>query len=806
MRHWIIIFAVISLLAGCNSSSDNAVALTPGDNTQGGSTASAAARYDIANKCYTLQSVATKKFIVKNGSSYQASANNSSAAMNFYFKPTALGKYMLYAADQTLLALAGKDPSGVATGLGVSGFQLTSIDAPANQSNWQVNHGVIWVVKKDDNGFYFRSREHDPEGEHHMLAVNAGNGALTTADKKLDDNAAQRFTLVPAKQCTPFPEISTDTIGKTFKGNGVDQPVLGFADVHSHIAATGFLGGGHVGRPFSKYGVPQALPKADTSHGPNGILDLIGNFYGGTPLRTIDTHGWPTFKDWPGYDMLTYENTYHRWIKRTYDAGLRLVVNNLVQNDALCALNQVLQVANPSDPDLISKVQRVLAGAQSADTIPDGLLDGLVSKILDGTAGAIIGKHSCNGMQTALRQAHFLYRMQDYIDAQNGGPGKGWFRIVTTPEQAREVINNGKLAVVMGLEIANPFDCYVTLVGIGDIPLVKHPQCDRQQIKTDLDALYKLGVRQINLVHEFNNALGGNGIFNGSIINVGNFFDTGQFWRIKPCPDTKYYYSPAVDMLSIDPGSYTGSSNPLSSILDNLTQGLLPTYPAGDMNCNKRAITDLGRYAVKQVMAHHMMIDIDHMSVQMKGQVIQMAKNQTPMYPVISSHGGHGGITMQQAKDIIKTGGLINPIDVTPKGLISNLKRLKAITPKKDLLAMSYTSDVNGMAAQPGPSKPEITYPFTLFSGPGWGAKFDRISPVTFKQSCIPQGDRCFDYNKEGIAQYGLYADWVEGVYKAAQNDPDLNTRQVMNALYSSAEHYIEVWERASRQRDITGQ
>ena len=27
--------------------------------------------------------------------------------------------------------------------------------------------------------------------------------------------------------------------------------------------------------------------------------------------------------------------------------------------------------------------------------------------------------------------------LQDYIDAQNGGPGKGWFRIVTDPFQAR---------------------------------------------------------------------------------------------------------------------------------------------------------------------------------------------------------------------------------------------------------------------------------------------------------------------------------------------------------------------------------
>ena len=30
-----------------------------------------------------------------------------------------------------------------------------------------------------------------------------------------------------------------------------------------------------------------------------------------------------------------------------------------------------------------------------------------------------------------------MYAMQDYIDAQFGGPGKGWYRIVTNPLEAR---------------------------------------------------------------------------------------------------------------------------------------------------------------------------------------------------------------------------------------------------------------------------------------------------------------------------------------------------------------------------------
>ena len=44
----------------------------------------------------------------------------------------------------------------------------------------------------------------------------------------------------------------------------------------------------------------------------------------------------------------------------------------------------------------------------------------------------------------------------------NGGPGQGWFRIVTTPQQARDAVRAGKLAVVLGIEVDNLFNCKET--------------------------------------------------------------------------------------------------------------------------------------------------------------------------------------------------------------------------------------------------------------------------------------------------------------------------------------------------------
>ena len=65
----------------------------------------------------------------------------------------------------------------------------------------------------------------------------------------------------------------------------------------------------------------------------------------------------------------------------------------------------------------------------------------------------------------ATRWTGFAFRrsgsveLERYIDAQNGGPGEGWFRIVDDPFEAREVINDGKLAVVLGIEVSVPLDC-----------------------------------------------------------------------------------------------------------------------------------------------------------------------------------------------------------------------------------------------------------------------------------------------------------------------------------------------------------
>jgi hypothetical protein len=51
-------------------------------------------------------------------------------------------------------------------------------------------------------------------------------------------------------------------------------------------------------------------------------------------------------------------------------------------------------------------------------------------------------------------------------------------------------------------------------------------------------------------------------------------------------------------------------------------------------------------------------------------------------------------------------------------------------------------------------------------------------------------GDRTFDYNKDGVAQYGLYADWFADLRRVGG---DALVKDMMNG----AEAYLEMWERA---------
>ncbi len=56
------------------------------------------------------------------------------------------------------------------------------------------------------------------------------------------------------------------------------------------------------------------------------------------PSARTATEGWPSFAGWPRDESQTHEGTYWKWIERAWRSGLRIMVNDLVENRALCEL------------------------------------------------------------------------------------------------------------------------------------------------------------------------------------------------------------------------------------------------------------------------------------------------------------------------------------------------------------------------------------------------------------------------------------------------------------------------------------
>jgi hypothetical protein len=103
----------------------------------------------------------------------------------------------------------------------------------------------------------------------------------------------------------------------------------------------------------------------------------------------------------------------------------------------------------------------------------------------------------------------------------------------------------------------------------------------------------------------------------------------------------------------------------------------------------------------------------------------------------------------------------------------------KAQNTSKYLFGFGYGSDMNGLAQQPGPSnQAPIHYPFQSYDG-----------KVTFTPEVW--GQRTFNLNTDGLANYGMYADWLQSVQQAGG-------RAVVSDMMHGAESYLEMWERAS--------
>jgi microsomal dipeptidase-like Zn-dependent dipeptidase len=492
------------------------------------------------------------------------------------------------------------------------------------------------------------------------------------------------------------------------------QRALGFADLHLHqFSHLGFGGRVIAGDPAGE--IATDLASCRPAHGPHGLLDVTGNLARvlllGVSWRALLGHtttGYPGFGSWPRWDDLTHQAAHRQMLRRAVDGGLRLAVVLALHNEVL---------------------YRLLPGRRGPG----------------------------DDMSVVDVQLDAAHAMERQIDAECGGPGLGWYRIVRTPAEARAVIASGRLAVVLGIEVDSVFD---GRIGAGTTAAT---------VRDAVDRYYDKGVRHVLPCHFTDNAFGGAA------------FALFLQW------------SRSAGVVS--------SVNPLGSLPVyrlRTTAGPPGTYAYRGGHRNTQGLTEIGGVLLDALMRKGMMIDADHMSAQTRSDVLDRAADEG--YPVMVGHtelispsrrevrserqltdgeirrlrasGGAAALLVRQSTTNDDPAG-------TAESFLTVYRHLLELAP--DAVA-GFGSDINGFAGLPRPRRtssqhPPLTYPF---ASPVGGGPMDRAT----------LGGRVLDINIDGVAHVGMLPDFVADlaqVLSVAELEP----------LMRSASRYVQAWERA---------
>lgn len=610
-------------------------------------------------------------------------------------------------------------------------------------------------------------------------------GDLLTPDPPLIDGGRERsnsevlaVVLSPAEGCAEHSELSLDAEGSvevTTQASvdiNVEPPeaeeLFGVVDAHAHLFANLGFGPGVHGAPFHPLGVTHALESCEGTHGPEGRRDLWGYFSdqgaeeaslqglittlgaGQTPEPNHATDGYPTFSAWPNApSSATHQTMYYRWLERAWLGGLRLMVLHAVGNEVICELQRNL---HPT-PEL----------------------------------------YECNEMEGVRRTIEAAHALERYVDGLAGGEGRGFFRLVKSPSEAREVIKAGKLAVLLGIETSNLFDCYVN--GRGG-----RPTCGEEELDEAFEEAYELGVRVFFPVHKLDNGFSAGDGHRG-VIELANFVNSGHYNSfVSDCPtgtprrfdsgpitfgglnDPREDYA-APPLLNLE-GYGEAPIRTLTPFLGALTEGPLE----GDW-CQKHGLTPLGERLLEKMMSRGMLIELDHFPTRAYASAFELLERYA--YPgALGTHGETFGGRLYELGGLSKVnlGRCVEASD--PRAATRQLDRhLGELEAAGRYPSVGFAFDLNGFAGYPRPrfgeqspcAEPQgerLAYPFSSYAG-----------DVTFTPPQL--GAREVDFNEEGLTHVGLLPELIEDAQLMGASRDDLAP------LFRSAEAYLRVWEAA---------
>lgn len=382
--------------------------------------------------------------------------------------------------------------------------------------------------------------------------------------------------------------------------------------------------------------------------------------------------GYPQFDGWPRYSTIAHQQAYIDWIERAHDGGLRLVCCSAVNNEVF------------------------------ADLFPE-------------PGGARDDRSSID------RQIAGMKAMVATVDARAGGPGQGWLEIALSAGDARRISEEGRLAVVLGVEV----DSLGNWRTPDDLP--SDPAAARAEVRSELERLHASGVRLITPIHLTDNALGGAAVYR-RMFDALNRQVSGRHYVVEAAASSGIEYRLPDDLGRGDIDEF------LRRLLYFFGSESDPSHAIPGGQANAKGLTAHGRFLISELMRLGMVIDIDHMSQKAAAETVDLARNAR--YPLVATHAAFRELALRSTEtdDVHKRaaeglqtaavveaigelGGMVAPIlnqgdiaahgDRVPNDCAGSSKSwaqayLYALE-KMGGRGVALGSDVNGLAGMPGP-------------------------------------------------------------------------------------------------------
>lgn len=351
----------------------------------------------------------------------------------------------------------------------------------------------------------------------------------------------------------------------------------GFADTHTHpFANLGFGGSlifGDPGAPWTKGGGFENCRHDWPGGGGDVNKSLVTSAL--EPAGHAGEGGYPDFKYWPRFNSIIHQQLHVNWLKRAWRGGQRLIVFHAV-NNALFA-RYFRKDSDPTAANDMVATYRQLAAMKT-----------------------LVAKHS------------------DFM------------QIAYTPAEARKIIEDGKLVVILGVEVDALFACHEKPGLISEQGVALHTPCTDGWVDQELDKLYKAGVRHVFPIHLIDNEFGGTALYRSSFARYENWFRGENI-----VPDTADAKQQVY--LSLDQG-WDLMDDTLGPALANIGSGVGNFSFGKGPHVNSKGLRPIGERTIQKMWDKGMMVDIDHMSELAMNRTIVMAKERG--VAIISGHTG----------------------------------------------------------------------------------------------------------------------------------------------------------------------